>query len=47
VKTARIGTARQQPTIVMSGAGTRGMVLASRFATMPAQVSTITCGRTV
>ena len=47
VKTARIGTARQQPAIVMSGVRTRGMVLASRFATMPAQVSTITCGRIV
>jgi hypothetical protein len=47
VKTARIGTARQQPAIVMSGVRTRRMVLASRFATMPAQVSTVTCGRIV
>jgi len=45
VKTAHIGRARQQPAIVMTDVRTRGMVLASRFADVPTQVSTITCGR--
>jgi hypothetical protein len=47
VKTAHISRARQQPAIVMTDARTRGMVLAPRFADLPAQVSTITCGRIV
>jgi hypothetical protein len=44
MKTAHIGRAGQQPAIVITDVRTRGMVLASRFADMPAQVSTITCG---